>query len=431
MIKTSLSVFAFAFLSLTNFGASFRNAKERCSDCPGFNYLTQGIFNSDFAYCMMNPDASLLSIERIDYFYNLYDYSPDNTHGSCGYVSFIQYLSYYDCFYNDSIISEGYERNQGPASSLSQARAISPGVLKQAYPNSPSSLYSFIQNNKSNDYQMYLMDIVNQSMGHTQSEYSYSIGMWNYYRIIDSISAFDDTSFSYTRVQDFGNNAKPTDANVISWFDSYVKNQLDYGNPVMLHIAQYDSNTGDYVNYHSIVAYYYDENGIHANFGWGSNSTDVVIPCSYQITEAGVIDFDDVAETHSNNFIVANGGRYCGCGLHTVHYYHDHYATYSSLQHVAYCTCGLSTLEVHAADYSRAYTFHGHMYAPCLYCGTVIDLGGGGGPIIPIPGSISQIMVTDNGSYIMPNGIYVIVEEDLEAYLNGTLVFHPYGEEIE
>lgn len=66
------------------------------------------------------------------------------------------------------------------------------------------------------------------------------------------------------------------------------------------------------------------------------------------------------------------------------------------------------------------------LYAPCLYCGAAIEIGGNG-PIIPIPGS-TNLMVTDNGSYIMENGIYVIVEDDLEAYLNGTLVFHLLGE---
>ncbi len=30
---------------------------------------------------------------------------------------------------------------------------------------------------------------------------------------------------------------------------------------------------------------------------------------------------------------------------------------------------------------------------------------------------------TENGSYILPNGIIVLVPEDEEAYLNGTLVF--------
>ena len=33
-------------------------------------------------------------------------------------------------------------------------------------------------------------------------------------------------------------------------------------------------------------------------------------------------------------------------------------------------------------------------------------------------------MVTPNGSYIMSSGIIVLVEEDVEAYLNGTLVFY-------
>ena len=32
--------------------------------------------------------------------------------------------------------------------------------------------------------------------------------------------------------------------------------------------------------------------------------------------------------------------------------------------------------------------------------------------------------VTVNGSYILPNGIIVLVDEDIEAYENGTLVFY-------
>ena len=28
-----------------------------------------------------------------------------------------------------------------------------------------------------------------------------------------------------------------------------------------------------------------------------------------------------------------------------------------------------------------------------------------------------------NGSYILPNGVIVLVDEDFEAYMNGTLVF--------
>ncbi len=36
--------------------------------------------------------------------------------------------------------------------------------------------------------------------------------------------------------------------------------------------------------------------------------------------------------------------------------------------------------------------------------------------------SITQFSL--NGSFILPNGIIVLVDEDIEAYLNGTLVFY-------
>ena len=38
--------------------------------------------------------------------------------------------------------------------------------------------------------------------------------------------------------------------------------------------------------------------------------------------------------------------------------------------------------------------------------------------------SITQVSI--NGSYILPSGIVVLVDEDIQAYLDGTLVFyHP------
>ena len=40
-------------------------------------------------------------------------------------------------------------------------------------------------------------------------------------------------------------------------------------------------------------------------------------------------------------------------------------------------------------------------------------------------------MVTANGSYILPNGVIVLVDEDIEAYLNGTLVFYHRGDSSE
>ena len=36
----------------------------------------------------------------------------------------------------------------------------------------------------------------------------------------------------------------------------------------------------------------------------------------------------------------------------------------------------------------------------------------------------NNTLVSVNGSYILQNGIVVLVDSDIEAYLNGTLVFY-------
>ena len=44
--------------------------------------------------------------------------------------------------------------------------------------------------------------------------------------------------------------------------------------------------------------------------------------------------------------------------------------------------------------------------------------------IVQVPGINNVSQVTANGSYILPSGIIVLVDSDIEAYLNGTLVFY-------
>lgn len=303
--------------------------------------LTKEDFEEDFEDYIIN-NSFPNTLNKNSYFSNLYNYSPMNSHGSCGYVSLAQYLSYYDTFYNDNIIPESYERNQGTASSLSNAVAISPGVLKQEYPS--SDLYSFIQNTKSYDYQMYLMYIKNYLSNVSTNNYSCSIGMWDYNIIFNYLynNAVSFEYYSYANL--YGGNLTPKNSNIVSWFDSYVKGKLDSGVPVILHIAKYNEATGEKEGYHSIVAYYYDSQGIHANFGWGENSTDVVISPEYQITEAGVANFNALGHKHSNNYKV-NTLEYCGCG-----YSHAHSYSYNSLNassHSVSCSCGYYAVRDH------------------------------------------------------------------------------------
>ena len=44
---------------------------------------------------------------------------------------------------------------------------------------------------------------------------------------------------------------------------------------------------------------------------------------------------------------------------------------------------------------------------------------------------ISNYPYTLNGSFILPNGVIVLVEEDFEAYMNGTLIFINSNENID
>ena len=39
-------------------------------------------------------------------------------------------------------------------------------------------------------------------------------------------------------------------------------------------------------------------------------------------------------------------------------------------------------------------------------------------------------MISDNGSYVLSNGIVVLVDSDIESYLNNTLVFRKPNEDI-
>ncbi len=55
----------------------------------------------------------------------------------------------------------------------------------------------------------------------------------------------------------------------------------------------------------------------------------------------------------------------------------------------------------------------------CLLCNGLVNFDNGFGQIIH---NVQKVSI--NGSYILSNGIIVLVDEDVEAYLNGTLVFY-------
>ena len=77
--------------------------------------------------------------------------------------------------------------------------------------------------------------------------------------------------------------------------------------------------------------------------------------------------------------------------------------------------CGGEIIEAHAIRISEVVGNR----APCIYCHRFINIGDNFSQIIH---NVQKVSV--NGSYILPNGIIVLVDEDVEAYENGTLVFY-------
>lgn len=96
------------------------------------------------------------------------------------------------------------------------------------------------------------------------------------------------------------------------------------------------------------------------------------------------------------------------------HSYDASHTWLSYTQHRSTCCCGLHTTGPHVVA-SGSFT-GGEQYATCLTCGGLATVGMTILSVADYPQSI-------NGSYILPNGIVVLVPEDIEGYMNGTLIF--------
>lgn len=95
------------------------------------------------------------------------------------------------------------------------------------------------------------------------------------------------------------------------------------------------------------------------------------------------------------------------------------YLYYDNSSHIKRCSCGAYDIEGH---YIKQSTIIDNRYAICLGCRTQLDLSEDYASVIM--STITQVSI--NGSYVLPSGIVVLVDEDVQAYLDGTLIFyHP------
>ena len=105
------------------------------------------------------------------------------------------------------------------------------------------------------------------------------------------------------------------------------------------------------------------------------------------------------------------------CGEH-IHSYSDHYIWQTEGLHMAYCGCGEYSMKSHVVLPGAFPKPDG--YAICMLCRGRVFIG-------QLNSITSGLAHTDNGSFILTNGIIVLVDEDVQAYFSGTLEFY-YGE---
>ena len=95
------------------------------------------------------------------------------------------------------------------------------------------------------------------------------------------------------------------------------------------------------------------------------------------------------------------------------HLYTNSYTWVNYNQHRSFCVCGSNRLEVHAV---AAKSLGDDLeYLTCILCGGPANAG-----IVPWD---KGIQITNNGSFISPNGILVLTDEDIESFLSGEIAF--------
>ena len=106
----------------------------------------------------------------------------------------------------------------------------------------------------------------------------------------------------------------------------------------------------------------------------------------------------------------------CNCYL-SEHYYKEPYTWINKTCHTATCSCGATETQGHAVVAGGSI---------CLLCRGRADIG-----FVEILSSEECIYLTDGGSYIRSDGIVILVEEEVDSYLNGTLLFYLRKKELE
>lgn len=463
MKRASLFVLAIIFIS-NCFCLGFSNNQDLASGAVGS--LVVDPTNHNTANCYYNEPNLYLKNCSTYYFKNLTENYGRNMVGSCGYISLAMLLSYYDSYLNDGIIPENYDKSVALSENKLTVNAQSPGVLSEPLSWFPNDLKitndwyleNIIKKHYDTSFHLKLIDFrikYNEDIEDDGFHFIYNtdleIGAPVYRDRMDEF--LSDCIYEY-----LGRSSSEISYSLINSYDgateevirNFVVTNVKNGNPVFLGMQ------GNNVGGHAFIAYDYDEQNdeLYGHLGFTEEGYSYehvkVSTTGYNIYLCAFTLNVNLPHVCSNNYVYTdyngvvtthcpcelsihpnhvhsyldkpikidetNHNEYCSkCGepITSSHSYTNKYVYKNKTNHNAYCACGAMKLKGHAVKSGERY---------CLLCGGLVDTG------FAVPESNAVDYVTENGSYILPNGVTVLAEADVEAYLNGTLRFYGQGE---
>ncbi len=416
------------------------------------------------------------------YFYNLNTNFPVNMMGTCGYVAISMLLSYYDNYLHKDIIPEPYEATVSSTSNNFMGYNLSPGVkrINVDYEDEDTAPDIYIPNNSTPE--QYYTEMLEHTDSNFQARLFQSARTGWIKTIFDSYDEdygsllwgdilmltrwrLEDAGFIYNGIAENGLQVGEFTIDLIreweyGWTErnrltkQFTKEKILQGYPVLLFIQSTPSdNAGAGKTGHFVIAYDYDPitDKIFCHSGWDSDQHSTVEELNYQYWNAAMTLDINTPHVCDNNYVYNNVG-YCFHDEEIITYEHTHvyndeetfwvtsptdgytyvrcqscpetirhshsyvYSPFKNNTHKATCSCGWSSIEMHVARSTDL--------TKCILCNATITSDS------LIVWSISPSKYSLNGSYIRNDGVVVLVDEDIQAYLDGTLIFYSEDYEI-
>lgn len=332
-----------------------------------------------------------------NYFSSLDENIGFNAFGTCGLIGIGMLLSYYDTFWDDSLIEERFDCGGRLNNFTKDVNLISsPGIINDkdlVLMNindvlSSNSIYefkdykSFVNKESYSFFHLFLLkkalenEKINISYGDGSSYIDFELSM-NYNQIYFMLEQYiKDANKSITIDTNEAHRMNAKD---------YAIAMLQKNIPVLMGI--YGEKGG-----HVVVAYKYDKNSdtifFHSGLEeYGSYATLDYMGYDSFVFSMALTNFDH--HLCSNNiYSYDKNAAVCVCQLDGSYPSHKHdysvnFTSIDKLKHYETCPCGVWQKNNHTVDLTNVIVKNGHRYSNCIYCGELLEINIDG-PIVGI-----------------------------------------------